>query len=57
LVIWGTQDRTHRTTDTRSVLQYFRDAESVSFEDAGHAPELEQPALFVEHLVRLIEQR
>jgi len=57
LVIWGTQDRTHRTTDTRSVLQYFRDAESVTFDDAGHLPELEQPVLFVEHLVRLIEQR
>jgi pimeloyl-ACP methyl ester carboxylesterase len=57
LVIWGAQDRTHRRTDKPSVLQYFRDAESITFQDAGHAPELEQPALFVEHLVRLIEQR
>ena len=57
LVIWGAQDRTHRTTDKRSVLQYFCDAESVTFDDAGHLPEVEQPVLFVEHLVRLIEQR
>jgi pimeloyl-ACP methyl ester carboxylesterase len=57
LVIWGAQDRTHRMTDRDSVLQYFRDAESVSFETSGHSPELEQPDLFSEHLVRLIEQR
>lgn len=57
LVIWGAQDRTHRATDKESVLQYFRDAESVSFETSGHSPELEQPGLFTEHLVRLIEHR
>jgi len=57
LVIWGAQDRTHRATDKDSVLQYFRDAESVSFETSGHSPELEQPGLFTEHLVRLIEHR
>lgn len=57
LVIWGAQDRTHRATDKDSVLKYFRDAESASFETSGHSPELEQPGLFTEHLVRLIEQR
>lgn len=57
LVIWGTQDRTHRATDHGSVLQYFRDAERVSFESSGHSPELEQPGLFIEHVARLIEQR
>jgi len=57
LTIWGARDRTHQMTDEQSVLQYFRDAESVTFPDAGHSPELKQPALFVEHLVRLIEQR
>jgi len=57
LVIWGAQDRTHRATEKDSVLQYFRDAESVSFETSGHSPELEQPGLFMEHLVRLIEHR
>lgn len=57
LVIWGNGDRTHRTTDKQSVLQYFRDAESIQLENAGHSPELEQPALFVDHLLRLIEQR
>jgi pimeloyl-ACP methyl ester carboxylesterase len=57
LVIWGNQDRTHRKTDKSSVLQYFRDAEMLSFSKSGHSPELEEPALFVEHLTRLIEQR
>lgn len=38
-------------------VQYFRDAESLSFEASGHCPELEQPHLFTEHLVRFIEQR
>ena len=57
LVIWGARDRSHRATDKDSVLQYFRDAERVSFETSGHSPELEQPGLFTEHLVRLIEQR
>ena len=57
LVIWGEQDKSHHSTHKESVLQYFRDAESLSFHDAGHCPELEQPVLFAQHLVRLIEQR
>ncbi len=57
LVIWGTQDRTHESTNRDSLLQYFRDAESLTFADSGHSPELEQPALFAEHMTRLIEQR
>ena len=57
LVILGARDRSHRATDKASVLQYFRDVESISFETSGHSPELEQPRLFTEHLARLIEQR
>lgn len=55
LVIWGMEDRSHRLTKRDSVLQYFKDAELIQFEKAGHSPELEQPTLFKEHLVRLIE--
>ena len=55
LVIWGTEDRTHRATSSESVLQYFKDASCIYFDKAGHSPELEQPARFKEHLVRLIE--
>jgi len=46
LVLWGAQDRTHRRTNKQSSLAYFPDAEVVTFDDAGHCPELEYPDRF-----------
>jgi pimeloyl-ACP methyl ester carboxylesterase len=48
LVLWGLADRTHRHSDKSSVLQYAPHAQWVEFADAGHFPELEQPARFAE---------
>lgn len=45
LVIWGAKDRTHRGTDKQSVLRYAPTAVFQVIQDAGHSPELEQPAL------------
>ncbi len=44
LVIWGVQDRTHSATDKWSILQYASTATRQVIENAGHSPELEQPA-------------
>ena len=46
LVLWGARDRTHRKTNMQSSLTYFRNAELVTFDDAGHCPELECPDRF-----------
>jgi pimeloyl-ACP methyl ester carboxylesterase len=51
LVIWGEADRSHRRTDKRSTLALLPAAELVSFSNAGHFPELEEPLRFAE-LVR-----
>ncbi len=50
VVLWGGIDRSHRRADTRSVLRYFHDAPFVTFEHAGHFPEVEEPERFVQLL-------
>lgn len=46
LIIWGESDRTHRSTDKQSSQSLMPGATSISFEKAGHFPELEEPARF-----------
>ncbi len=50
LVLWGGVDRSHRRTDKRSVLRYVHEAPFITFEHAGHFPELEEPERFVQLL-------
>jgi len=50
IILWGGVDRTHRRTDTRSVLRYVHKAPFITFERAGHFPELEEPERFVQLL-------
>lgn len=57
LCLWGTRDRTHRRTDRRSTLTYLPDARFVEMDDAGHFPELEQPARFRAELLRFLGER
>jgi pimeloyl-ACP methyl ester carboxylesterase len=45
-VVWGTRDRSHRHTKPESLLEILPHADVVRFEDAGHLPDLEQPARF-----------
>ncbi|WP_394844835.1 alpha/beta hydrolase [Pendulispora brunnea] len=51
LVIWGSQDRSHRRSDPESALPYFREARVMRFDQAGHCPDLEQPQQFARALV------
>lgn len=51
LSVWGGQDRTHRKSDPASVRELAPGAAQVVLEEAGHFPELEAPARFVETLL------
>jgi pimeloyl-ACP methyl ester carboxylesterase len=55
LVLWGSADRTHRTTDRRSMQAHAPGARFVQWERVGHFPELEQPDLFCELLESFAE--
>ncbi len=55
LIVWGTQDRTHRHTDKRSTLTYAPHARYVEFEDAGHCPDLERSERFSRLALELVE--
>lgn len=46
LIVWGEADRTHRSTDKQSSLSLMPGATTVSFGQAGHFPELEEPVRF-----------
>jgi len=51
LIIWGSEDRTHRQSQPESALPYFREARLMRFDQAGHCPELEEPQRFAEALL------
>lgn len=44
VVLWGTQDRSHRTTDPRSLLSHLPHAEWIEMPGCGHFPDLEADA-------------
>lgn len=46
LIIWGMQDRSHRSTDPKASLAHCCDAEIIKFEQCGHFTELEDPVGF-----------
>jgi len=50
LLIWGSGDRSHRRSQPESALPYFREAQLIRFQNAGHCPELEEPQRFAEAL-------
>lgn len=50
MVLWGGNDRTHRLSDSRSLLTYMPNGAWQQFETAGHFPELEEPHRFAEIL-------
>lgn len=50
-VIWGTQDRSHKYTESTSLLGWVPHADIVYFEDCGHFPDVEQPSRFAEIIV------
>lgn len=43
VVMWGGSDRTHRHSNSNSVLKYLLRGKVVNFPGAGHFPELENP--------------
>ena len=50
-LVWGHADRTHARTDPQSLLAVVPHARFVSFQRAGHFPDLEEPGRFVELVV------
>ena len=46
LIVWGEADRSHQHTDKSSTRLYSQAARDLRFPDAGHFPELEEPARF-----------
>lgn len=57
LAVWGAKDRTHSRSDPEGFRRHAPRARTVVFEDAGHFPELEQPARFAAELVRWWKER
>ena len=43
VVMWGGSDRTHRHSNPDSVLNYLKRGKVVTYPEAGHFPELEEP--------------
>jgi pimeloyl-ACP methyl ester carboxylesterase len=43
IVMWGGSDRTHRHSNPDSVLKYLKRGKVVTYREAGHFPELEDP--------------
>ncbi len=50
LAIWGTNDRSHRKSDKRSLLAIAPHAQFIEREGVGHFPEIEDPVWFEEML-------
>lgn len=45
-LVWGTLDRSHRSTNPASLREHAPQAALIAFPDCGHFPNLEQPARF-----------
>lgn len=50
-LIWGEQDRSHRTTLPESLLESLPQLDILRFADCGHFPDLEQPQRYVEAMI------
>jgi len=50
-LIWGEQDRSHRSTLPASLLECLPRANILRFADCGHFPDLEQPQRYAEALI------
>ncbi|HZG89244.1 MAG TPA: alpha/beta hydrolase [Pseudonocardia sp.] len=53
VLLWGQADRSHRRSHPESALPYLPDGQVLTYPDAGHFPELEQPMRFREALALL----
>ena len=53
VVIWGLADETHKASPYDSVLDYVPGARLLKWDDAGHSPEIQQPARFIELVAAL----
>lgn len=51
VMVWGTNDRSHKHTDPKSLHECAPQAEILQFQDCGHFPDIEQPARFAAILV------
>lgn len=51
-VLWGTQDRSHKFTQSNAILYDVPHAQVVVLEDCGHFPDLENPQRFVQALLQ-----
>lgn len=54
LAVWGMNDRSHRKSDKRSLLNIARNATFVEREGVGHFPEIEDPAWFESMLKQFV---
>jgi pimeloyl-ACP methyl ester carboxylesterase len=46
-VLWGSSDRTHKRSNSESVLKYLKRGMVVKYPESGHFPELEDPERFL----------
>lgn len=47
VVMWGGSDRTHKHSNSNSVLKYLKRGMVVTYRESGHFPELEDPERFL----------
>ena len=55
LVLWGASDGIVTPSYGRAYSQFIPGARFELIADAGHHPEIEQPEVFVDHVVRFLE--
>jgi len=55
LVLWGASDRIVYPSYGRTYSEFIPQARFALIADAGHHPEIEQPEVFVDHVVRFLE--
>lgn len=56
LVVWGQQDRALPVAHAEKALHAISDCRAVTFEQTGHAPQLERPGTFNQLLLEFLEQ-
>ncbi|MFO0286048.1 MAG: alpha/beta fold hydrolase, partial [Brevundimonas sp.] len=55
LSIWGAADRSHPVCNKHSLARLYDGVRTVTFEDLGHTPELEDPELVLAAILDFVE--
>lgn len=56
LSIWGAADRSHPADNAHSLARLYPDVATITFEDLGHTPELEDPVAVMAAIAGFLEQ-